>query len=388
MSNGNLPEPDDFFAETRMSFGDHIEELRVHLFRAIYGFIIALVASFFVGAYVLDFIVAPVKQQLTRYYQRRAEQILKDLDRNPLLEPLKRQTGFAKMTFYRPQLAALLAGKPSAEIEEFKRPVLRDAPAAEAPGMLDRVLGRAAPKAPLVGENEVPAAPDDLITLYVSHREPTREVAHLLEFIRNVGQFDDPTTLSPMEAFMVYFKVCLLCALVIGSPWIFYQIWSFVAAGLYPHEKKLVNVYLPFSLGLFLAGVFLCQFLVIPKALETFLWFNEWLGLKPDMRLNEWLSFAILLPVIFGISFQTPMVMLFLDRLGIMGAEQFKGHRKIVIMVMAVFAAIITPTPDAFTMLLLLGPMYMLFELGIILIRMSPRSEFEEEPEPEEMVGV
>src|SRR5262249_44599283 len=71
------------------------------------------------------------------------------------------------------------------------------------------------------------------------------------------------STLSVQEAFMVYFKVCILCGLVLSSPWVFYQIWSFVAAGLYPHDKRLVNVYLPVSLGLFLVGVFTCEIFVI-----------------------------------------------------------------------------------------------------------------------------
>src|SRR5205085_235493 len=144
---------------------------------------------------------------------------------------------------------------------------------------------------------------------------------------------------------------------VIGSPWIFYQIWAFIAAGLYPHEKKLVHVYLPVSLGLFLSGVFMCQFLVIPRAIEALLWFNEWLGFKPDLRLNEWLGFAILLPVVFGVSFQTPMVMMFLARIGIMTAESFRKHWRMAYFALAVFAAIITPTPDMITMLMLWVPM-------------------------------
>src|SRR5262249_54313893 len=76
------------------------------------------------------------------------------------------------------------------------------------------------------------------------------------------------TTLSVQEAFVVWMKICLVTGLVISSPWVFFQIWSFVAAGLYPHEKKLINLYLPFSLLLFLGGVFLCQFFVMNKAVE------------------------------------------------------------------------------------------------------------------------
>src|SRR5262249_46423901 len=83
------------------------------------------------------------------------------------------------------------------------------------------------------------------------------------------------STMSVMEAFMVYVKVCVVAGIVIGSPWIFWQLWSFVAAGLYPHEKKYVNYYLPFSLALFLAGVVVCELVVIPQAVRVLLEFNE-----------------------------------------------------------------------------------------------------------------
>src|SRR5205807_815567 len=115
--------------------------------------------------------------------------------------------------------------------------------------------------------------------------------------LAKVGRRPTLSTLSIQEAFMVYFKVCIVAGLVLASPWIFYQIWSFVAAGLYPHEKRYVNVFLPVSLGLFLVGVLVCQFLVIPKAIEALLFFNEWMNMEPDLRLNEWLTFAIMMPL-------------------------------------------------------------------------------------------
>ena len=79
------------------------------------------------------------------------------------------------------------------------------------------------------------------------------------------------TGLGVMEAFIVYIKVSLLCGVVIACPWIFYQIWAFIGAGLYPHEKKLVHYYLPFSVFLFIGGCLICQFLVLPKAVEAML---------------------------------------------------------------------------------------------------------------------
>src|ERR1700730_5451708 len=149
---------------------------------------------------------------------------------------------------------------------------------------------------------------------------------------------------------MVYFKVAIMTGFVLGSPGIFYQIWMFVAAGLYPHEKKYVNIFLPFSIALFFLGVMVGEWFVMTKAIEALLWFNDWLGFSPDLRLNEWLGFAIFMPVVFGVSFQTPLVMFFVERLGLLSVEVFRAKRRIAWFAMAVFAAVITPSTDAFSM--------------------------------------
>ncbi len=104
-----------------------------------------------------------------------------------------------------------------------------------------------------------------------------------------------------------------------------------------------MQTYLPISLGLFLGGVIICEWAVIPRAIEALLWFNEWMGFKPDMRLSEWLGFAIFMPGIFGISVQTPLVMMFLAKLGIVDAAAFQGKRRYFWFLMAIFAAVITP---------------------------------------------
>jgi sec-independent protein translocase protein TatC len=119
------------------------------------------------------------------------------------------------------------------------------------------------------------------------------------------------------------------------------------------------------------------------------LWFNEWLGLEPELRLNEWLSFALLLPLVFGLSFQTPLVMLFLSMIGVFDAEAFRRKRRIAWFAMAIFAAIITPI-DALSMILLWIPMCGLYELGIWMVVYSAKSSETDTdiPEPEEMVEV
>jgi len=388
-TNGTPPDPEDFFSDTRMTFGDHLEELRRHLWRALIGFGVAVFLSFFIGRSAVNFITAPVKQQLRAFYNHRVEKTMKDLQADPNLQKVNEPTGFTKIYFLRGQLKAVADGKSREEIEQFKRPVWKDDEKKnDDRSAIDRLFGRAADKEEKPDEQAV--AKDDLVGMWISHGEPLKETGLLQEALRIVGDFDTMSTLNVTEAFMVWFKVCMVCGFIIGSPWIFWQIWMFVAAGLYPHEKRLVHVYLPVSLGLFLAGVLVCEFLVIPRAIEALLWFNEWLGLKPDLRLNEWLSFAIFMPLIFGLSFQTPLVMLFAARLGVVNADSFRNKRRYAWMGMALFAAICTPSTDALSMLFLWVPMSLLFELGIWLIKLSPNEpELDEDvPESEEMIEV
>jgi sec-independent protein translocase protein TatC len=114
------------------------------------------------------------------------------------------------------------------------------------------------------------------------------------------------------------------------------------------------------------------------------LWFNEWLGLEPDLRFNEWLSFALLLPIVFGLAFQTPMVMLFLAKLGILDADSFRAKRRMAWFVMAIFSAIFTPV-DALSMMMMWIPMIGLYELGILMVQYSAKhSEEDLETSPED----
>jgi sec-independent protein translocase protein TatC len=350
-TSSNYDYSEDMFEDTRMSFGDHLEDLRSHLWRAIKGFLVGMILAFFIGKPVLQFISRPVEEQLQRFYENRVELIRTQLENES-------------------DSQIVAANQATELVYEFKRAELL------------KGLGIK----PEAVTNPPPAS--DWVEIPIRIHPVTDALARA-KAERLVGKRPALTTLSPQEAFMVYFKVCIVCGIVISSPWVFWQIWSFVAVGLYPHEKRLVNVYLPFSLFLFLGGVFLCEFFVIPKALEALLWFNEWIGLEPDLRLNEWLGFAILMPLVFGASFQTPLVMYVAERLGVLTVEAYKDKRRMAWFLMAIFAALITPSVDVFSMLLLWLPLCGLYELGILLCRLSPRSDLDvDESESEEMVEV
>jgi sec-independent protein translocase protein TatC len=353
MSYGNhrQADQDDPFNDTRMSFGDHIEELRWHLIRAIIGFCVALIGSFFLGDYVLRIISKPVEDALGIVYDKRAKHIMEEYKEKNLGGKDQAVEGMQEMNGK--DLAAALKKR-----------------------------GVAVPAA-------VESAPDEWFPVrYRIHASDNLDVFYLQQKL--LGPRPTLKVFNVVEGFMVWFKVCMVTALVLSSPWVFYQIWSFIAAGLYPHEKRLVNLYMPFSAVLFLLGVALCQIWVIPIALNFLLGFSMDLNVEPDLRLSEWLSFAIWMPVVFGLSFQTPLVMLFLERIGVGSVQGFRRRRKIAWFVMVLSAAFVFPSPDMFSFLLLAGPMVLLYELGIMLCIWSPRQEGVDvdAPEPGEMVEV
>jgi Tat protein translocase TatC len=464
---------EDMFADTRMSFGDHLEDLRTHLWRAISGFLIIMVGVFAldgiglltgwripfthveigVGYPMFRFIIAPIKRELAEYRADRAKEILRTLENNPEFADANRPRN-VPLSFNRAQLARALQGEnanvlpplpPEDQRISFEdlagRAQFQVAAAFNATyahrwkelnsisqnlqGTVDRFPD--AEKLPDEFEDETKLANwssdlsqsvhelstqadrenadkaesalhqirkllgrRGLVSMEVLIDEPMRFFAMISAAEAEVNQTNDPVSLSVMEGFMGYFKVALMCGLVLGSPWIFFQIWSFIAVGLYPHEKRLVNVYLPFSVTLFVIGALACQFLVIPKAVGALLWFNKWLGMAPQLRFNEWLSFAILMPLVFGISFQLPLVMMFLERIGVTTVQMYLSYWKIAFFLIHVLAAFLMPTPDIVSMEMLAIPLFGLYGLGILLCKLNPGStESEEETsEAQQMVEV
>jgi sec-independent protein translocase protein TatC len=115
-----------------------------------------------------------------------------------------------------------------------------------------------------------------------------------------------------------------------------------------------------------------CFLAVFPFVLNFLLQFNKSLQIQPQIRLSEWISFASILPIMFGISFQLPLVMLFLDRISIFNVDTYREQRRMAILVIAILSAILTPA-DPVSMLLMLIPMVFLYELGIRLCVWMPR---------------
>jgi len=169
---------------------------------------------------------------------------------------------------------------------------------------------------------------------------------------------------------------------MIASPFIFFFIWDFVAAGLYKHERKYIYVFLPMSLGLFFSGAALAFFLVFDYVLEFLFWFNAKMGINPMPEISEWMSFVLLLPLGFGISFQLPLVMLFLERVNIFTVQNYIEKWRIAVLVISVISMFLTPA-DPGSMLLMGIPLVILYFGGIGLCHYMPRSQAPADTESE-----
>jgi Tat protein translocase TatC len=206
------------------------------------------------------------------------------------------------------------------------------------------------------------------------------------EVLRSLGHLDPKLpVLSPTEMFLTWLKVGFVAALLVASPFIARELWGFVAAGLYPREKKWVRIFGPFSYLLFLGGVAFLYFLVLPTALRFLYSFGYDIQIPgvpentavliPMPDLAKYVSFYITMSLIMGLVFQLPLVMLFLTATGILSPAFFSKYRRHFIVGAIVMLAIFTPTGDALTLLLVSLPVLLLYEGGILLGRLFKRRQ-------------
>ena len=170
------------------------------------------------------------------------------------------------------------------------------------------------------------------------------------------------------EAFFNYLKISFFAALILAAPFILYQIWKFVSPGLYKAEKKHVAPFVVASTLLFTGGVLFGYFLVLPPAFKFFIEFSTDY-LKPMLSLNEYLSLSLKLLLAFGVVFEIPVFIFFLSRIGLVNSKMLASKRKYAILIIFIVAAILTPTPDAFTQCLMAVPMMILYEIGIFVAK-------------------
>lgn len=477
---------DDLFEGTTMTFGEHLEELRRSLFRAIIGIVVGCVIGFLIANEVVRFFQTPLERAMERYYTDKAvtdfdalhggipvEQKRMILDQGLIPEYIEIDTGalaetlrltyperFAALEIspywategdFKPggvqlfcrQIVAAANDSASAQSRVWKllTPEQREAAkklstasdpltrqqTAQALGLLNDLLAKrelhdSAEFAAVQGPDSDPTsslqsklgwlfgiqgtkATDTVVELRAKVKDKTDpEATRRLNKLLLARVFPDALhkarlnlltltswrpvkvrfqVLNAQEAFMIWLKAALMTGLVIASPWIFYQVWVFVAAGLYPHEKNYVYLYLPISILLFFGGASLAFGFVFDPVLDFLFLFNKGMNADFDPRIGEWLSFVLILPIGFGLSFQLPLVMLFVNRIGLVSVETYIAQWRVAILTIFIVAMILTPA-DPISMLLMAGPLCFLYLLGILMCKYMPRGRnpFAEAYEP------
>ena len=179
-----------------------------------------------------------------------------------------------------------------------------------------------------------------------------------------------PVSSSPTTNIVVFTKVALISGVVLAMPVLVYQLIRFIAPGLTRQEKRYLYFVVPGATLSFVVGIAFAYFVMLPTAIP---FLKGFLGdiIQPNWFVDKYISFITSLLFWVGLSFETPLLIFFLAKLGIVTPAALSSNRKYAVLVIAVLSAVITPTPDPFNMILVMAPLILLYEIGILLARLA-----------------
>ena len=366
---------DDLFQHTSMTFGEHLEELRRSLFKAVLSLAIGFGIGLLFANYIVRFVQSPLEAALKDFYKQEAVEyfdarVPESLRKNADIQDLVFKEGLQPVEAYI---------SPEEVLAELKKKY----PEAFASVELEKATGAkmdASTKTtePAAGV-ETQATTSEGGASVAAAKGLSRDKMIRLFFWHPIADDDrlKVESFNVQESFMIWMKAGFLAGAILSSPAVFYFIWTFIAAGLYPHEKRYVHLFLPVSVALFLCGAMLAFFFVFPPVLNFFFGITKSMGQGIRPRISEWLSFVLLLPLGFGISFQLPLLMLFLERIHVFNVQVYLSKWRIAVLLMAIASMVLSPGGDPYSMLMMLVPLVGLYFGGIALCKWLPSSRTE-----------
>ncbi len=186
-----------------------------------------------------------------------------------------------------------------------------------------------------------------------------------------------------VEAFFTKLKVSFIAGIFVASPVIFYQLWKFVAPGLYEHEKRYALPFVIFGTFFFVAGAAFCYALVLPVGYRFFIEQYQTIRVSPEIRISEYLSFTARMLLAFGATFELPVITFFLARAGVVTHTMMISYLRYAILVIFIVAAVLTPGPDIASQLLMAAPLLVLYGLSILVAYVFAVPKTSEEPDAE-----
>jgi sec-independent protein translocase protein TatC len=181
-------------------------------------------------------------------------------------------------------------------------------------------------------------------------------------------------TFSPTEPFMTVLKVSIYAGIMLALPIVLWQAWAFIMPALYENEKKSIVPYVAFTLGLFVGGVMFAYFIVLPVGLAFLVGYGGDI-FDQQLRASEYIGFVTLFLLAFGLVFEMPAVMIVLAASGIADSHRMRKARKYALVGIAAVAMVLTPSQDPVSMLLMMGPLVVLYEVGIMMARAVERRQ-------------
>lgn len=184
--------------------------------------------------------------------------------------------------------------------------------------------------------------------------------------LRHLGFEEKLAQLAPMETFStVWVKLPMLASIFIASPWILYQIWAFIAPGLYKKERRWAVPFVICSAGLFISGGLFAYFVAFRYGIEFLLGIGRDINIKPVVSVTEYFDLFVNVTLGIGIVFELPVLIFFLTLLRIVTPSFLIAHSRYAILAIVIIAAIVTPTPDVFNLMMFAVPMVALFFVGV-----------------------
>ena len=187
-----------------------------------------------------------------------------------------------------------------------------------------------------------------------------------VQALKTLGYPQTLKQITPMESFnVIWFKLPILCAIFLGSPWVLYQVWAFIAPGLYRKERRWAVPFVFTSAGLFILGGFFAYFVAFRYGLTFLLSIGSGNNVEPMVSITEYFDLFVNVILGVGLVFELPVLIFFLTLLRLASPAFLVRHSRYAILVIFILAAIVTPTPDVFNMMLFAMPMCLLFYVGV-----------------------
>ncbi len=206
---------------------------------------------------------------------------------------------------------------------------------------------------------------NSLIAIVVGTIVATVLSEHILKLLAQpIGGLDALQAIRVTEPFGVFFRVALTVGIILAAPYVIAQLWIFIAAGLRANERRAFYLFVPFAVALFLAGVAFAYVAMLPVAVPFLVTF---MGIEATPTLQDYVSFVTNVLLWVGISFEMPMILFVLAKLGIVNTKMLAQNWRIAVVLIAILAAVVTPTPDPVNMGIVAAPLVLLYLLSIVL---------------------